>query len=158
MNSPRTYSGRILVLNGVNLGRLGRRRLEVYGGLTLDDIRSELQETFPGTGIDLRQTDHEGEMVAWIHAAAPDGEEGYDGLIINPGAWTHYAYALHDALEMVEMPKVEVHLSNVHAREGWRRESVISPSVDAVIAGMGAFGYRAAVSYVLSRDHAPEPR
>lgn len=144
--------GRILVLNGVNLGRLGRRRPEVYGSLTLEDVRSDLGESFPGTVIDLRQTDYEGEMVAWIHSAAPGGAEGYDGLIINPGAWTHYAYALHDALEMVEIPKVEVHLSNVHAREDWRRGSVISPSVDAVLAGMGTFGYRAAISYILSRS------
>lgn len=138
------------MLNGVNLGRLGRRRPEVYGKLTLEDIRGQLESEFPDAGIDLRQTDYEGEMVSWIHSAAPGGE-GCDGLIINPGAWTHYAYALHDALEMVEVPKVEVHLSNVHAREGWRRGSVISPAVDAVVAGMGAVGYRAAVSYVLSR-------
>lgn len=141
------------MLNGVNLGRLGRRRPEIYGTLTLEDIRASLQEEFPETGIDLRQTDYEGEMVAWIHSAAPsgDGGEGYDGLVVNPGAWTHYAYALHDALEMVEVPKVEVHLSNVHAREGFRRESVVSPAVDAVVAGMGRHGYRAALSYILSR-------
>lgn len=146
-------NARVLILNGVNLGMLGRRRPEVYGALTLDDVRRDLESEFPEAGIDLRQTDHEGEMVAWIHSAAPGESEGdgYDGLIINPGAWTHYSYALHDALETVEAPKVEVHLSNVHARERWRRESVISPSVDAVIAGMGLHGYRAAVSYVLSR-------
>ena len=147
LDSP--HGSRILVLNGVNLGMLGRRRPEVYGTLTLDDIRGYLQAEFPDTGRDLRQTDYEGEMAAWIHSAAPGGD-GYDGLVINPGAWTHYAYALHDALEMVEAPKVEVHLSNVHAREGWRRGSVISPAVNAVVAGMGAIGYRAAVSYVLS--------
>jgi 3-dehydroquinate dehydratase II len=142
------------VLNGVNLGRLGRRRPEIYGTLTLEDIRASLQKGFLEVGIDLRQTDYEGEMVAWIHSAAPggDGGEGYAGLVINPGAWTHYSYALHDALEMVEVPKVEVHLSNVHAREGFRRESVVSPAVDAVVAGMGRHGYRAAVSYILSRS------
>lgn len=144
---------RILVLNGVNLGRLGRRRPEVYGTLTLDDIRDSLRKEFPEAEIDLRQTDYEGEMVTWIHSAAPGGggSEVYTGLVVNPGAWTHYAYALHDALEMVEVPKVEVHLSNVHAREGFRRESVVSPAVDAVVAGMGDIGYRAAISYVLSR-------
>lgn len=141
------------MLNGVNLGRLGRRRPEVYGTLTLEDIRGTLRKEFPETGIDLRQTDYEGEMVAWIHSAAPgeNAGEGYAGLVVNPGAWTHYAYALHDALEMVEVPKVEVHLSNVHAREGFRRESVVSPAVDAVVAGMGGLGYSAAVSYILSR-------
>lgn len=144
---------KILVLNGVNLGRLGRRRPEVYGTLTLENILTRLESEFPETAIYFRQTDYEGEMVAWIHSAAPgvDGEEPYTGVIINPGAWTHYSYALHDALEMVEAPKVEVHLSNVHAREGWRRESVISPAVDAVVAGMGLHGYRAAVSYILAR-------
>lgn len=144
---------KILVLNGVNLGRLGRRRPEIYGTLTLEDIRARLESEFPQASVDLRQTDYEGEIVAWIHSAAPgvDGEEPYTGVIINPGAWTHYSYALHDALEMVEAPKVEVHLSNVHAREGWRRESVISPAVDAVVAGMGLHGYRAAVSYILAR-------
>ncbi|MDQ4040470.1 MAG: 3-dehydroquinate dehydratase, partial [Actinomycetota bacterium] len=73
-----------------------------------------------------------------------------DGLILNPGAWTHYSYAIHDALEAISVPKVEVHISNIHSREeGWRRTSVLSPAVDAVVAGMGVYGYRAAVGYVL---------
>ena len=112
----------VFVLNGVNLGALGTRRPEVYGTLTLK------------------------EMVGFIREAG----EG-DGLVLNAGAWTHYSYALHDALEAVGVPKVEVHISNVHAREEWRRHSVISPAVDAVIAGMGPFGYEAAVGYVLQR-------
>lgn len=140
---------RVLIINGVNLGMLGRRKPEVYGSRTLDDIRKNLEAEFPDCTLDFRQTDHEGEAVGWVHSAAPGGED-FDGLIINPGAWTHYAYALHDALEMVEVPKVEVHLSNVHAREEWRRHSVISPAVDAVIAGMGQRGYHAALSYILS--------
>lgn len=140
---------RVLVINGVNLGMLGRRKPEVYGSRTLEDIRKHLQAQFPECSLDFRQTDYEGEAVAWIHTAAPGGE-GFDGLIINPGAWTHYAYALHDALEMVEAPKVEAHLSNVHAREQWRRHSVISPAVDAVVAGMGERGYHMALSYILS--------
>ena len=94
----------------------------------------------------FRQTDHEGEMVGFIQEAAESA-----GVIINPGAWTHYAYALHDALECVDVPKVEVHLSNVHGREKWRRRSVVSPVVDAVVAGMGVFGYVAAAAYLLSR-------
>lgn len=150
LSSGRPAGPRILVLNGVNLGMLGLRRPEVYGSRTLEDIRGYLEREFPGCSIDLRQTDYEGEMAAWVHSAAPGGE-GFDGLAINPGAWTHYSYALHDALETVETPKVEVHLSNVHAREGWRRGSVISPAVDAVVAGMGIVGYRAAVAYILDR-------
>ncbi|MDX6380555.1 MAG: 3-dehydroquinate dehydratase [Rubrobacteraceae bacterium] len=137
---------RIFVLNGVNLGSLGRRRPEVYGTLTLDDIERLLRDEFPSVEFEFRQTDHEGEMVGFIRDAAESM-----GLVINPGAWTHYSYALHDALEAVDVPKVEVHLSNVHAREEWRRCSVVSPAVDAVVAGMSAFGYRAAVAYILSR-------
>lgn len=137
---------RVFVLNGVNLGTLGRRRPEVYGTLTLNDIEKLLRSEFPEVEFEFRQTDHEGEMVGFIREAA-----GSAGLIINPGAWTHYSYALHDALETVDIPKVEVHLSNVHTREEWRRRSVVSPAVDAVVAGMGARGYLVAVGYVLSR-------
>lgn len=137
----------IHVLNGVNLGSLGTRRPEVYGTLTLNDIERGLREAFPEVDFEFRQTDYEGEMVGWVREAA-----GSSGLVVNPGAWTHYSYALHDALEAVDVPKVEVHLSNVHAREEWRRRSVVSPAVDAVVAGMGAWGYRAAVGYVLGRS------
>ncbi len=134
----------IFVLNGVSLGSLGERRPEIYGEQTLDHIEQLLRDVFPNVQLEFRQTDYEGEFVAWIHEAA-----NTDGLVLNPGAWTHYSYAIHDALETVSAPKVEVHLSNVHSREEWRRESVISPAVDAVVAGMGAYGYRAAVGYVL---------
>ena len=134
----------VYVLNGVNLGTLGTRRPEVYGTLTLDDIESLLQKEFSGVNFEFRQTDYEGEMVGFIREAA-----GSDGLLINPGAWTHYAYALHDALETLDVPKVEVHLSNVHGRETWRRRSVVSPAVNAVVAGMGEWGYVAAARYVL---------
>ena len=136
---------RIFVLNGVNLGTLGRRRPEVYGNMTLNDIENLLRDEFPGVEFEFRQTDYEGEMVSFIREAAETS-----GLAINPGAWTHYSYALYDALETLDVPKVEVHLSNVQARENWRHRSVVSPAVDAVVAGMGAQGYIAAVGYVLS--------
>lgn len=135
---------RVFVLNGVNLGTLGSRRPEVYGSLTLDDIEKLLRDEFPDLDLQFRQTDLEGELVGFIQEA-----DGSDGLVLNPGAWTHYSYALHDALEAVNVPKVEVHLSNVHAREQWRRVSVVSPAVDAVVAGMGPQGYLAGVRYVL---------
>jgi 3-dehydroquinate dehydratase-2 len=135
---------RVYILNGVNLGTLGTRRPEVYGTMTLDDIERLVGEAFPDVDLEFRQTDFEGEMVGFIREAAES-----EGMVINAGAWTHYSYALHDALESVDVPKVEVHISNVHGREGWRRVSVISPSVDAVIAGMGVHGYVAAVRYVL---------
>ena len=137
----------IFVINGVNLGTLGRRRPELYGTLTLNDIEKLLRDEFPEATFEFRQTDHEGEMVGFIREAAESA-----GVIINPGAWTHYSYALHDAMESMSVPKVEVHISNVHAREEWRRRSVVSPAVDAVVAGMGAFGYVAAAAYLLSRD------
>ena len=138
---------RVFVLNGVNLGSLGERRPEVYGTQTLGDIEDLLRAEYPDVDFEFRQTDHEGEFVAWIRDAA-----GSAGLVVNPGAWTHYSYAIHDALEAVSVPKAEVHLSNVHARdEAWRRESIVSPVVDAVVAGMGPSGYLVAVRYVLGR-------
>jgi 3-dehydroquinate dehydratase-2 len=135
---------RVFVLNGVNLASLGERRPEVYGEQTLWDMEQLLRGAFPDVELEFRQTDHEGELVAWIHEATNS-----DGLVLNPGAWTHYSYAIHDALEIVGVPKVEVHLSNVHSREEWRRISVVSPVVDAVVAGMGAKGYLVAVQYIL---------
>jgi 3-dehydroquinate dehydratase-2 len=138
--------GKVFVLNGVNLGNLGTRRPEIYGTMTLDDIERLLGDEFPGLDLKFRQSDFEGEMVGLIREAANS-----DGLVINAGAWTHYSYALHDALESLDVPKVEVHLSNVHMREQWRRVSVISPAVDAVVAGMGAYGYVLAVRYLVER-------
>ena len=134
----------VFILNGVNLGTLGTRHPEVYGTMTLDDIETVVGEAFPEVDLEFKQTDFEGEMVGFIREAADS-----DGLVINAGAWTHYSYALHDALESVDVQKVEVHISNVHRREEWRRVSVISPSVHAVIAGMGVQGYVAAVRHIL---------
>ena len=144
---------RVFVLNGVNLGTLGTRRPEVYGTMTLADIERLVGKEFPDVDLEFRQTDFEGEMVGFIREAA-----GCEGLVVNAGAWTHYAYALHDALESVDVQKIEVHISNVHRREGWRRVSVISPAVDAVIAGMGVRGYVAAVRHVLETLHGPIQR
>lgn len=142
-----TVAARLFVLNGVNLSALGTRRPEVYGVLTLKDLEERLSARFPNVEFEFRQTDQEGEMVGYVREA-----RGSAGIVINPGAWTHYSYALHDVLEAVEdVPKVETHLSNVHAREHRRRHSVISPAVDAVVAGMGAYGNEAAVGYILAR-------
>jgi 3-dehydroquinate dehydratase II len=141
---------RVFVLNGVNLGALGTRRPEVYGTMTLKDLEVLLRERFPEADFEFRQTDHEGEMVGYVREA-----KASSGIVINPGAWTHYSYAIHDALEAVEdVPKVEIHLTNVHRREPWRRHSVISPAVNAVVAGMGVFGYEAAVGYIIKQSKA----
>lgn len=136
---------KINVINGVNLGELGKRRPEVYGSKTLRDIEALLRKRFPEAELSFRQTDYEGEFVGWVHESS-----GAQGLIVNPGAWSHYSYAIHDALESVSVPKVEVHISNIHSREEWRHHSVVSPAVDAVIAGMGVHGYLAAVEYLRS--------
>jgi 3-dehydroquinate dehydratase-2 len=137
---------KVFILNGANLGALGSRRPEIYGTLTLNEIEKFLQDEVPGVDLEFRQTDYEGEMIEFIREAG-----GSAGLVINPGAWTHYSYALHDALEALNVPKVEVHLSNVYAREEWRRWSVVSPAVDAVVSGMGTYGYIAAANYILGR-------
>jgi 3-dehydroquinate dehydratase II len=137
---------RIFILNGVNLGSLGERRPELYGEQTLEDIEQLLRDKFPSADLSFRQTDNEGEFIAWIREAAYSS----DGVVLNPGAWTHYSYAIHDALETISVPTVEVHLSNIYAREErWRHTSVISPVVGAVITGMGSSGYLAAVGHIL---------
>jgi 3-dehydroquinate dehydratase-2 len=140
----------VFVLNGANLGALGTRRPEIYGTLTLGDIEVMLRERYPEVDFEFRQSDYEGEMVGHVREAS-----GSDGILINPGAWSHYSYAIHDALDRLEgVLKLEIHLSNVHARESWWRHSVISPAVDAVVAGMGPYGYEAAVGYVLDQSNA----
>ena len=142
---------RIDVLNGVNLDVLGRRDPELYGGLTL----SELETRIYAWGIELgvtvrcRQTNHEGEYVGWCH----DLLDGADGAIVNPAAWTHYSWAIRDALEAVSVPVVEVHLSNVDEREDWRRVSVLDDVRAHRIVGKGPDGYREALEF-FQRDGA----
>lgn len=139
----------ILLLHGPNLSQLGSRDRAVYGSATLDDVvvaaRSEASHF--DARLDHLQTEHEGEMISRIHAARTDGT---DAVIINPGAWAHYSYALRDALEMLTVPVVEVHLSNVHAREAFRHVSVIAPVCQGSIVGLGADGYPLAVRAVVA--------
>lgn len=136
---------RVLVLNGVNLGRLGKRQPEVYGATTHDELAAHLVETGRGLGlaVEVRQTDSEAEMVGWLHEAA-DAELP---VVLNPAAWTHYSIAVADAV--VQVPRVvEVHISNVHAREDFRRHSVVSPYVEGTIAGLGLGGYDLALAHI----------
>jgi 3-dehydroquinate dehydratase-2 len=137
---------RVLVLNGVNLNILGRRDPALYGGLTIAELESRIYDW--GRELELsvncRQTNSEGEFVKWCH----DAYEGTDGMIVNPGAWTHYAWSIHDALEPLAIPIVEVHLSNVDERDEWRRVSVISDLVSTRIVGKGPDGYREALEYL----------
>lgn len=137
----------IYVLNGPNLNLLGSREPEIYGRTTLAEIDEALKAraTKSGAAIDFRQSNHEGVLVDWVQEAGANAK----GLIINPGAYTHTSIALHDALKAVGIPKIELHLSNIHAREAFRRHSFVSPAVDAVICGLGAAGYLAALDALI---------
>lgn len=137
----------VLVLNGPNLGRLGTREPDVYGVGTLDDLRTVLQADAPELDVDLRQTDTEGELLGWLYEAADAGTP----VILNAGAWTHYSYALRDAVSLVTKAGgtvVEVHLSNPHAREEFRHTSIISAVSTGVIAGFGFESYRLALAFI----------
>ena len=140
---------RILVLNGPNLGRLGKRQPEVYGTTTLADVDASLQELAAelGVAVEVRQTDAEHEMLAWVHGAADEGRP----VVLNPAAWTHTSVALRDACAELTAGLVEVHLSNVHAREDFRQRSFVSPVATGVIAGLGVQGYALAVRFLASR-------
>jgi 3-dehydroquinate dehydratase-2 len=137
----------ILVLNGPNLGRLGTREPDVYGSATLDDLRAVLAEDAGDDTVDLRQTDDEGQLLRWLHEAADTGAP----VILNAGAWTHYSFALRDAVSLVTSAGgvvVEVHLSNPHAREEFRHTSVITAVSTGVIAGFGFESYRLALAFI----------
>ncbi|HTA11082.1 MAG TPA: type II 3-dehydroquinate dehydratase [Streptosporangiaceae bacterium] len=136
----------VLILNGPNLGRLGSREPEIYGSATLADIAAACTDLGAQLGlqIDLRQTDDEAELIGWVHEAA----ELRLPVVINPAAFTHYSYALRDALAMRTAPLVEVHLSNPAARESFRHTSVVSGVADGTIAGFGAASYELALRAV----------
>jgi len=138
----------VLVLNGVNLDQLSRRDPSIYGGLSLNELETQIYEWAQQLGVSVRcrQSNDEGEFIGWIHDAYGD----VDALIVNPGAWSHYSYALHDALDVLEVPIVEVHLSNIGAREEWRRHSVIEDLVAHRVIGQGPAGYREALEYLTS--------
>ena len=138
------------MLNGVNLNILGRRDPKLYGGLSIAELESRIYEWAHALDVNARcrQTNNEGEYIDWIH----DAYSNVDALIVNPGAWTHYSYAIRDALELLEVPFVEVHLSDIESREEWRRMSVVSDLVAARFVGHGPDGYKMALEHL--KEHA----
>jgi 3-dehydroquinate dehydratase-2 len=140
---------RILVLNGPNLGRLGTREPSVYGTTTYAELVTLCEDAgrTAGADVEVRQTDAEHELLGWLHQAADDGTP----VVLNPAGWTHTSVAIRDACAALTAALVEVHISNVHAREDFRRHSYVSPVATAVIAGLGVQGYAAAIRWLAER-------
>lgn len=143
-------TGPVYVLNGPNLNLLGQRQPEIYGRDTLDDVVALCTEVAARHGrvVEARQSNHEGVLIDWVHEARTQAS----GVVINPGGYTHTSVALRDALVTLEVPVVELHISNVHAREEFRAHSYISPVVTGTIAGLGVAGYGLAVEFLCSRN------
>ncbi|MEM0995627.1 MAG: type II 3-dehydroquinate dehydratase [Bacteroidota bacterium] len=135
---------KILIINGPNLNMLGRREDKFYGIESFDKILEQLKDKFPELEIDYFQSNVEGEIVTRIQQLA---DEDYKGLLINAGAYSHYSLAIHDALLIPQIPKIEVHLSNIYLREEFRRKSVLTRACDGIIAGLGKESYRLALEY-----------
>ena len=140
---------RVAVLNGVNLDVLDRRDPELYGGLTLNQLETRIYGWAQELQLiaDCRQTNQEGLFVAWCH----DALDWAGGVIVNPGAWTHYSYAIRDAIDIISVPVVEVHLSNIEGREEWRKHSVIADVVTERVIGKGPEGYREALAFIAEK-------
>jgi 3-dehydroquinate dehydratase-2 len=140
---------KVLVLNGPNLGRLGSREPTIYGSTTYAELAAvcERAGTELGLSVEVRQTDHEGELLGWLHGAADDGS----AVVLKAGAWTHTSIALRDACAALTAPLVEVHISNVHQREEFRHHSYVSGVATGVIVGLGVEGYVLALSWLSSK-------
>lgn len=138
----------ILVLNGPNLNLLGKREPGVYGTASLATVEQDLARLAAslGTKVDCRQTNHEGQLIDWLHGA---GDEGFTGIVMNPGGLTHTSVALRDAVAAIDVPVVEVHLSNVHAREPFRHLSLTAGASVGLVAGLGKAGYELALRYLV---------
>lgn len=139
---------KIFVFNGPNLGRLGKREPAVYGSTTHADLAELCVRTGTelGVEVEVRQTDHEGELVGWLHEAA----DGGNPVVLNAGAWTHYSIAVRDAAAQLAAPLIELHISNVHQREQFRHHSVLSDVATGVIVGLGVDGYPLALRWLAS--------
>jgi len=136
---------KIYVINGANLNLLGTREPEIYGTRTLDDINAELNKAFPECELTFYQSNCEGTIIDKLHEA-----RNSSGVVLNAGAYTHYSYAIRDAVAAIEAPVIEVHISNIYAREEFRRESVLSAVCKSVVCGQGTHGYKTAIEYLLN--------
>ena len=139
----------VLVLNGPNLNLLGTRKPEVYGRTTLADVEEMCREEAAKLGLEVefRQSNHEGQLIDWIHQFGAAVKAGTCiGAVYNPGAHTHTSIAIHDAIEGAELPVIEVHISNVHAREEFRHHSFVSPVARGIVVGFGVYGYVLAIN------------
>jgi 3-dehydroquinate dehydratase-2 len=147
---------KVLVVNGPNLNLLGSRQPEIYGALTLKEIEEKVTKRARELEVDVRcfQSNHEGAIVDFLQKEGPTAS----GIIINPGALTHYSYTLRDALEAIDKPTIEVHITNIHGRELFRRRTVTGDAADAVIAGLGAHGYVVALEALFTIPIKRKPR
>ncbi|OBP54947.1 3-dehydroquinate dehydratase [Riemerella anatipestifer] len=134
---------KILIINGANLNLLGTREPDIYGHISMEEVLENLKDKFSAYGVDYFQSNLEGEIINRIQ------NEDYDALVINPGAFTHYSYAIADALKNLKKPKVEIHISNIYQREEFRQKSVTAAYTDGILSGFGIKGYQLAVAAVV---------
>ncbi len=137
---------KILIVNGPNLNLLGTREPEIYGTVSMPEFLDRLRDNFPENDIALFQSNHEGEIIDHLQ------DSSFDALIINPGAFSHYSYAIADCLKNIGKPKIEVHISNIYQREEFRQKSVTAMYTDAVLSGFGLNGYRLAILSLLNQQ------
>lgn len=137
---------RILIVNGPNLNLLGTREPEIYGTMSMQEFLDRLRDNFPENDIAFFQSNHEGEIIDHLQ------DSSFDALIINPGAFSHYSYAIADCLKNIQKPKIEVHISNIYQREEFRQKSVTAMYTDAVLSGFGLNGYRLAILSLLNQQ------
>ena len=138
----------LCIINGPNLNLLGKREPHIYGNTSFPEFLHQLREKFPATPIEFFQSNSEGEIIDKIHHLGFETQE-CKGIVINPGAYAHYSYAIADAISSISLPVIEVHISNIHSREEFRHKSVTAPACKGLIAGLGLCGYELAIRYLL---------